>query len=240
MSNCMMSKIRAITKICRCAELTDALNTWRKTFIMIVIMLCYIEIFISCQGLMRTSSKHYSKCKTVWIKFRKTLQERRLPISKFSQDNPQNNFLNFLTSRNIFIALQYSGALQYFRIFLKQTFMECSSNILETLLRDYWHLPKDQYLLLPNHTFLTQKQLFHQECIKKSFPLKYSLNVPRMSWTLQLWGNTQRIFPEYCVPAGSLIWNIDNMLNKLFAPRLLIGEINCLVRFISFFFSLKK
>ena len=143
MSNCMMSKIRAITKICCCPELTDALNTWRKTFIMIVIMLCYIEIFISCQGSMWTSSKHYSKCKTVSIKFRKTLQERRLPISKFSQNNPQNNFLNFLTSRNIFIALQYSGALQYFRIFLKQTFMECSSNILETLLRDYWNLPKD-------------------------------------------------------------------------------------------------
>ena len=238
MSNCMMSKIRAITKICRCAELTDALNTWRKTFIMIAIMLCYIEIFISCQGLMRTSSKHYSKCKTVWIKFRKTLQERRLPISKFSQDNPQNNFLNFLTSRNIFIALQYSGDI--LRIFLKQTFIECSSNILEKLLRDYWNLPKDQYLLLSNHTFLTQTQLFHRELIKKSFPLKYSLNVPWMSRTLQLWGNTQQISPEYCVPAGSLIWNTVNMLNKLFSPRFLIDEINCLARFVSFFFQWKN
>ena len=28
---------------------------------------------------------------------------------KFSQDNPQNNFLNFLTSKIIFITLQYSG-----------------------------------------------------------------------------------------------------------------------------------
>ena len=146
MSNCMMSKIRAITKICRCAELTDALNTWRKTFIMIVIMLCYIEIFISCQGSMWTSSKHYSKCKTVSIKFRKTLQERRLPILKFSQNNPQNNFLNFLTYKNVFITLQYSGDI--LGIFLKQTFLKCSSNILETLLRDYWNLPKSQHLLL--------------------------------------------------------------------------------------------
>ena len=81
MSNCMMSKIGAITKICRCAELTDALNTWRKTFTMIVIMLCYIEIFISCQGLMRTSLKHYSKCKTVWIKFR---------IDKFYEGDDKN------------------------------------------------------------------------------------------------------------------------------------------------------
>ena len=121
-------------------------------------MLCYFEIFTSCQGSMGTFSKHYSKCKTVSIKFRKTLQERRLPILKFSQNNPQNNFLNFLTSKNIFITLQYSGDI--LGIFLKQTFVECSSNILETLLRDYWNLPKDQHLLLSNHTLLTQKKLF--------------------------------------------------------------------------------
>ena len=126
---------------------------------------------------MRTFSKHYSKCKTVSIKFRKTLQERRLPILNFSQDNPQNKFfLDFLTSKNIFITLQYSGDIP--GIFLKQTFVECSSNILETLLCDYWNLPKDQHLLLPNHTLLTQKQLFHRKLFKKSFPLKCSLNVP--------------------------------------------------------------
>ena len=200
MSNCMMSKTRAITKICRCAELTDTLNTWRKRFSLIVIMLCSFEIFTSCQGSMRTFSKHYSKCKTVSIKFRKTLQERRLPILKFSQDNPQNNFLNFLTSKNIFITLQYSGDI--LGIFLKQTFVECSSNILETLLRDYWNLPKDQHFLLSNHTLLTQKQLFQRELLKKVFPLKGSLYVPWMCQTLQRWGNTQRIFPEYCVLAG--------------------------------------
>ena len=145
LSNCMMSKTRAITKICRCAELTDTLNTWRKRFIMIIIMLCYFEIFTSCQGSMRTFSKHYSKCKTVSIKFRKTLQERRLPTLKFSQDNPQNNLFNFLTSKNIFITSQYSLEFPWeisnfprdlLGIFLKQTFVECSSNILETLLRN--------------------------------------------------------------------------------------------------------
>ena len=70
----------------------------------------------------------------------------RLPILKFSQDNPQYNFLNFLASKNIFITLQYSGDI--LEIFLEQTFVECSSNIMETLLRDYWNLPKDQHLLL--------------------------------------------------------------------------------------------
>ena len=150
---------------------------------MIVIILCSFEIFTICQGLMRTFSKLYFKCKTVSIEFRKTLQERRLPILKFSQDNSQNNFLNFLSSKNIFIILQNSGCI--FRIFLKQTFMECSSNILETLLRDYWNLPKDQYFLLSNHTFLTQKQLFHRELFEKSFPLKCSQNAPLLSRTLQ-------------------------------------------------------
>ena len=70
----------------------------------------------------------------------------RLPILKFSQDNPQYNFLNFLASKNIFITLQYSGDI--LEIFLEQTFVECSLNIMETLLRDYWNLPKDQHLLL--------------------------------------------------------------------------------------------
>ena len=143
-------------------------------------MLCYFEIFTSCQGLMGTFSKHYSKCKTVSIKLRKTLQERRLPILKFSQDNPQNNFLNFLTSKNIFIT---SGDI--LGIFLKQTFVECFSNILKTLLREYWNLPKDQHFLLSNHTLLTQKQLFQRELLKKVFPLKCSLYVPCMCQTLQ-------------------------------------------------------
>ena len=152
LSNCMMSKTHTITKISGCAELTDTLNTWWQRFIMITIMLCYFEIFTSCQGSMGTFSKHYSKCKTVSIKFRKTLQEKRLPILNFSQDNPQNNFLKFVTSRNIFLTWQYSRDI--LGILLKLT---CFSNILEILLRDYWNLPKDQHLLLANHTLLTQK-----------------------------------------------------------------------------------
>ena len=63
--------------------------------------------------------------------------------------------------------------------------MEWSYNILEILICDYWNLTKDQHLLLPNHTLLTQKELFHQEIFKKFFPLKCSLNVPWISQTLQ-------------------------------------------------------
>ena len=133
-----------------CKKLTDTLNTWRKRLIMIKIMLRYFKTSTSCQGSMWSFSKHYCKCKTVSMKFRKTLQERRLPISKFLQNNAQSKFLNFLTSKNIFIALQYSGDI--LGMFLKQTFVECPSNILETLLRDYWNLPKDQHLMLSYHT----------------------------------------------------------------------------------------
>ena len=152
-------------------------------------MLCYFEIFTSCQGQIQKFLKHYSKCKTVSIKFKKILQERRLPILKFSQDNVQNNFLNFLTCKNIFITLQYSGDI--FGTFLKQIFVECFSNILETLLCDNWNLPKDQHLLLSNHTLLTQNQLLHREHFKKSFPLKCSLNVPPR-------------YPQHCNAEGTL------------------------------------
>ena len=75
------------------------------------------------------------KWKTVSIKFRKILQERRLPILKFSQDNPQKFFWTFWLHKNIFITLQYPRDI--LEIFLKQKFVECSSNIPEeTLLCD--------------------------------------------------------------------------------------------------------
>ena len=123
---------------------------------------------------MGTFSKHYSKFKTVSINFRKTLQERRLQISTFWQDNPQNHVLNFLTSKNIFITLQCSRDM--LGIFLKQTFVECSTNILETLLRDL----RDQHLLLQNHTLLTRKQLFHQELFN-SPNAQCSLDIPNIA-----------------------------------------------------------
>ena len=63
----------------------------------------------------------------------------------FSQDNPQNNFLNFFTSKIIFITLQYSGDI--LGIFWKQTSVKCSMSILGTLLRDCWNLLKDQRFL---------------------------------------------------------------------------------------------
>ena len=116
-------------------------------------MLCSYEIFTSCQRSMQTFSKHYSKCKTVSIKFRETLQERKLPILKFSQDNPQVNFLKFLTSKNISITYNILGiSLEYFwnihvwhipRIFLKHYFVitdTCKKvNICYYQIIHFWH-----------------------------------------------------------------------------------------------------
>ena len=137
------------------------------------------------QGLMRTFSKHYSKCKTVSIKFRKTLQERRLQILSFTRD--------------------------ILGIFLKQKFVECSSNI------TWWLLElakRSTFAINKSYTF-KQKQLFHREFFKKPIPLRCSLNVPWMSRTSQHWGITQRIFPEHCVSAGHLphdIWHKPNLM----------------------------
>ena len=50
---------------------------------------------------------------------------------KFSEDNPQSNFWNSFT----FITLQYCGGIP--GVFLKQRFVECSSDILEMFPCDY-------------------------------------------------------------------------------------------------------
>ena len=100
---------------------------------------------------------------------------------------------------NIFITLQYSSDI--LEIFLKQTFVECSSNILEALLRDYWNLPKNQHLLLSYHTLLTQKQIFCQELLNKYIPLKYSLNVLAC--------------PEHCNAEGTLSEYSGNIAYRL-------------------------
>ena len=94
--------------------------------------------------------------------------------------------------------MQYFGDI--LGIFLKQKFVECSLNILETLLCGYRNLAKDRHLLLSSHTFLTQKQI--QKVCLKIFSLKCSLNVTWMPGTMQRWGNTEGILPEYSVPAG--------------------------------------
>ena len=183
LSNCMMSKTHLITKILSWVEHTDTLNSWRKRFIaIIIIILCInnnvllIWNFNNCQASIWTFSKHYSKWKTVSIKFKKTFQERRLPANIKNFTTQKTIFCTFWLYENIFITLQYSGNI--LGIFLKEKFVECSSNILETLLCDYWNLPKGQHLFSSNYTFLTQKQPFHQEFVKKYFSWKCSLIVP--------------------------------------------------------------
>ena len=57
----------------------------------------------------------------------KTFQERRLPILKISQDNPQNNFLNFLNFHNCTIFRGYPWNI--FEREIRGMFLECSGNI---------------------------------------------------------------------------------------------------------------
>ena len=80
------------------------------------------------------------------------------------------------------MTLQYSRDI--LRIMSKQKFVECSSNILETLLCDYWNLPKVQHLLSSHHTLLTQKQLFHREFVKKIFSFKMFPKCSLDTWNI--------------------------------------------------------
>ena len=64
---------------------------------------------------------------------------------------------------------------------MKQKFVECYSNILETLLCDYWNFPKGQHLFSSNHTFLTQTQLFLREFLEGIFSLKIFPGSPEHS-----------------------------------------------------------
>ena len=141
---------------------------------------------------MRTISKRYSFRK----KFRKTLQGRRMLILKFSQDIPQNNFLNFLASKNIFItSIIFRGySWNIFETDIRGKFIEYSGNIISWLLE---FVERSIFAIIKSYTFNT-KLAFPLRTFKKSFTLEFSLND---SSTLQSWENTQLIFPEYYMPA---------------------------------------
>ena len=86
---------------------------------------------------------------------------------KFSQDNPQNNFLNFLTIKNIFIPWYI------FEIDIRGMFLEYSENITSRLLELKMNICYYQVI-----HFKRKKQLFHRELFKKSFHVKWSLIIP--------------------------------------------------------------
>ena len=128
----------------------------------------------------------------VSIKFRKTFKRWDCQYLKIHQ------FRQFFLQKHFRILKKHSGNIR--GMILKQTFVECSSKILETLLCDYWNLPKDQYLLLSNHTLLTEKQLFHGELFInffffKMFP-KCSVDVPNIVTLREHSANIPRILRD--------------------------------------------
>ena len=100
--------------------------------------------------------------KTGFNKVQKNISREETANIKNFTGQPTKQFFELVDFiKKIFITLQYSRDI--LGIFLKQKFVECSSNILEILLCDYWNLQKDQHLLSSNHTLLTQKQFFYRE-----------------------------------------------------------------------------
>ena len=128
----------------------------------------------------------------------------RLPILSISQDNLQHNFLNFLTLQkhihNLKIFQEY--AWNDFETDFRRMFLEYFENITLWLLE---FAKRSTFVIIKSWTFNTKKN-FHRRHFRNSFSIKCSLNVPWMSWTMQCWGNTQRIFLEYCVPAKKYIY----------------------------------
>ena len=124
-------------------------------------------------------------------------------------------------------------------------FFEYSGNIALWLLE---FTKRSTFVIIKSYTFttkaiLTQKQFFHWEFFKKYFPLKCSLNVPWMPGTWQHLGNIQRIFLEYCLPAGKCVCLSTYLCTCRFACRNLrvetfyVHEINLAnSRFVEFWF----
>ena len=76
-----------------------------------------------------------------------------MPISTLSQDNPQNSFLNFLTSKNIFRTLFRGNPWNVFETDIREMLLEYSGNTTLLLLE----FGKRSTFVIINHTFLTQK-----------------------------------------------------------------------------------
>ena len=92
--------------------------------------------------------------------------------------------------------------------FLKQRFVECSSNVLETFLCDDWNLPIDQNLLMSNHTLLAQKQLFRPEFFKK-FP-----NSSLDTWNIATLNKRSANIPGI-LSGGWVYWCLSRYLEEI-------------------------
>ena len=171
LSNCMMSKTLAITVQLIVLPLRG--SHWYIKYLTEKIYNDNNNVLpFWNQGSMQTFSKHYFKYKTVSIMFRKTLQERILPILKFSQYNGKNNVFHFLTSKSFFVTLKYSG--DSLGIFLKQTLVECSeehSKNITSWLLDF--VKKSTFISINLCTFNT-KTTFHRKPFNKIFSFTWT------------------------------------------------------------------
>ena len=135
-------------------------------------MLYYFEIFNSSLASIWTFLKHYSKWKTVSIKFRKHFKRGNcLPILKISQDNPQNNFLHFLTSWKHFYNLTIFRGYPWniFETEIRWIFVEYFGNIA------LWLLEFDRrstFVFVVNSYIFNTKTTFPSRICEKIFSLK--------------------------------------------------------------------
>ena len=82
-----------------------------------------------------------------------------MPISTLSQDNPQNSFLNFLTSKNIFRTLFRGNPWNIFETDIREMLLEYSGNTTLLLLE---FGKRSTFVIIKSYIFNT----------KTTFPLR--------------------------------------------------------------------
>ena len=114
---------------------------------------------------------------------------------KFSQDNPQNNFLNFLTSQKHFHNLIIFRGCPWniFETKIRGMFLKYSGNITFWLLK---FAKRSTFIIIKSYTFNT-KTTFPLRIFKKIFSIKMfpkcSLNVPNIATLRKHSANIPRI-----------------------------------------------
>ena len=149
---------------------------------------------------MRNFSKHYSKCKMVSIKFRKTLQEKKLPALKLSQDNLQNNFWTFWLLKYFHNFTIFRGyPWNTFETDIRGMFLEYSGHITSWLLE---FAKRSTFVINKSYTFNT-KTTFPSRTFKKIFSFqmfpKCSLNIPNVATLREHTANIPGILRAGCV-----------------------------------------
>ena len=112
------------------------------------------------------------------------MQERRLAILKFSQDKPQNDFLTFLSSKNIFIITIFRGyPWNIFDTDIRGMFLEYSENITLWLLE---FAKRWTFVIIKSYNLFFFK-MFRKRSLNIATTREHSANIPGILRACWVW-----------------------------------------------------